>query len=292
VKPETLSDDIRSRLRLVRVAGTGASLRHFPDFFIVGPQRTGTTWLFHNLRRHPQIFLPREKELYYFSTLGMPDHRHFRFAYLEDYVEAMGDTPKSKLKKSYDSLRKSGRLYRPRVRGEATASYAALPGDVIQEIALLNPEVKAILMVRDPVDRAWSHARKDLTPGGRVPREIDPEALSRLLFEDKRRGLALYRTLIENWRKHLQPGHLFVGAFDCIASRPERLLSAIHDFLDVATGTRYFGRHLRDRINPAPSGEIPQAVEGLLRDLLETESRDFCELMKEIEVSGEVSRRY
>ena len=290
MRAESLADDVRSQLRLVRVAKAGASLRNFPDFLIVGPQRTGTTWLFHNLKSHPEIFLPKEKELYYFSTLGMPDHRHFRFVYLEDYLQAMGDSSRSAVKKSYDSLRKAGRLYKPRVRGEATASYAALPKDVLREIAVLNPEVKAILMVRDPIERAWSHARKDLTVNGRLPREIDPNALSRLLFKDQKRELALYRALIENWRTHLQPGHLFVGAFESIASEPECLITAIHGFLGVATGKQYFGRHLRDRINPAPPAEIPPAIDKLLNDALEKECHDYRELMKEIKASGTVSR--
>jgi Sulfotransferase family len=292
MKPENLTQKVKSQLHWVRAARAATSLRHFPDFLIVGPQRTGTTWLFHNLKRHPEIFLPPEKELYYFSTLRTPDRRRSRFEYLEDYLRAMGDTPKSKLKKNYDCLRKYGRLYRPLARGEATASYATLRSEVIREITLLNPEVKAILMVRDPVERAWSHARKDLTPVGRLPREIDPDALARLLAENRRLGIAFYRSLIANWREHLRPGHLFVGAFDFIATEPQRLLSAIHHFLGVSTGARYFGRHLRDRINPAPSGEFPQSVEGLFRNLLEPESLEYRELLKEIRASGEVSLRY
>ncbi len=292
MKALSLADDIRSRLRLVRVAKAGASLQNFPDFLIVGPQRTGTTWLFHNLKSHPEIFLPKEKELYYFSTLGMPDHRRFRFVYLEDYLQAMADTSRSSLKKSYDSLRKVGRFYRPRVRGEATASYAALPKDVIREIAMLNPGVKVIFMIRDPIERAWSHARKDLTSGGRSANEIDAGALSRLLFNEGQRDLALYRTLIENWHTFLQSGHLFVGAFDSISSAPERLLTAVHDFLGVAAGARYFGRHLRNRINPAPAADIPPAVGQLLNDILQKERQDYGELMKEITASGSVSRCY
>jgi Sulfotransferase family len=292
VKPEKLTEKVRDQLHWVRAAGAGTSLRHFPDFLIVGPQRTGTTWLFHNLKRHPEIFLPQGKELYYFSTLRTPDHRRSRFEHLEDYLRAMADTPRSKLKKNYDCLRKFGRLYRPIVRGEATASYATLQSEVIREITLLNPEVKAILMVRDPVERAWSHARKDLTPAGLLPREIDPNALARLLAESRRLGIAFYRTLIANWREHLRPGHLFVGAFDFIASEPQRLLSAIHRFLGVATGVRYFGRHLHDRINPAPSGEFPPSMEQLFRNLLEQESREYRELLNEIRASGEVSLRY
>ena len=222
MKPQVLTSDLRAKLSSVRVANSDANLRNFPDFLILGPQRTGTTWLFHNLKGHPEIFLPKEKELYYFSTLGTPNHRRFRFPYLEGYLHAMTDSPRSKLKRHYDSLRKVGRLYHPSIRGEATASYAALPKEVIRDIATLNPEIKAILMIRDPIDRAWSHARKDLLTAGRPADDLDPDALSRLLFKDEQRELALYRTLIENWRSHLQPGHLFVGVFDSIASDPER----------------------------------------------------------------------
>jgi hypothetical protein len=292
VKPERLTEEVKSQLHWIQVARVGTSLRHFPDFLIIGPQRTGTTWLFYNLRGHPEIFLPGEKELYYFSTLNMPLHRHFRFEFLEDYLRAMADRPKIKLKKTYDCLRRSGRLYRPIVRGEATASYATLSNDVIREIALLNPEVKAILMVRDPSERAWSHARKDLRLNGRMLRDIDLNALSRSQFKDKQRGLALYRTLVSNWREHLRPGHLFVGAFASIASEPERLLSAIHDFLGVASGSRYFGRHLHERINAAPFGEIPPVVKQVCRDILEKETLDYHELMKDTQASGEVGLRY
>ena len=179
MKPQVLTSNLRAKLRFVRVVNSDANLRNFPDFLIVGPQRTGTTWLFHNLKSHPEIFLPKEKELYYFSTLGMPDHRRFRFPYLEDYLGVMADTPRSTFKRNYDSLRKVGRFYSPRIRGEATASYAALPEEVIREIATLNPEIKAILMIRDPLERAWSHARKDLlTEGAASRRSSDRRALA------------------------------------------------------------------------------------------------------------------
>jgi hypothetical protein len=292
VKPQVLTSNLRAKLGSVRVANPDTDLRNFPDFLIVGPQRTGTTWLFHNLKSHPEIFLPKEKELYYFSTLGMPQHRRFRFPYLEDYLRAMADTPRGTLKRNYDSLRKVGRLYSPRIRGEATASYAALPKEVIREIATLNPEIKAILMIRDPLDRAWSHARKDLLTEGQRADNLQPDALSRLLFKGEQRSLALYRTLIENWRSHLQPGHLFVGVFDSIASEPERLLVALHGFLGVASGKRYFGRLLRQRINPAPPATIPPEMGQLLREVLRHECEEYGELLKQITASGQVSRCY
>ena len=47
--------------------------RPLPDFLIIGPQRTGTTWLHAHLRFHPQIFLSEPKELYFFSSLEQRD---------------------------------------------------------------------------------------------------------------------------------------------------------------------------------------------------------------------------
>lgn len=38
-----------------------------PDFLIVGAQKAGTTWLYRNLLLHPQIWMPKEKELHYFD---------------------------------------------------------------------------------------------------------------------------------------------------------------------------------------------------------------------------------
>ena len=41
-----------------------------PDFLCIGAQKSGTTWLYHNLKQHPQVWLPPVKELHYF------DHPH------------------------------------------------------------------------------------------------------------------------------------------------------------------------------------------------------------------------
>ena len=63
-----MDESIRRQLRHVRVSDPAVRLERFPDFFIVGPQRTGTTWLHAHLRFHPQIFLAEPKELFFFAA--------------------------------------------------------------------------------------------------------------------------------------------------------------------------------------------------------------------------------
>ncbi len=245
---------------------------------IIGPQRTGTTWLHHNLKTHPSIFLPIEKELYYFNKFDSAGEDDRGFETLEDYLEAFSDSPRGWIKKTYDCLRKTGRFYRPTVRGESTASYAGLPRAIIHEIVLLSPDIKAILMVRDPIDRAWSHARKDLLRGGVDPQSVTQEEMAKFFRAAGQRKLGSYSTMIENWHAELRPGYLFVGDFRAIAGEPERILSAIHRFLGVPTGPRYLGDHIREKINPAQEARIPPKADAYLRELLAEDVADYTEL--------------
>jgi hypothetical protein len=177
-----LSDASRARLRHIRVGPGAVDLSDFPDFLIVGPQRTGTTWIHENLRDHPDILWPQVKELFFFSRVKNPDHPKFVSADLDWYLAQFRDSIWLRTVKTALSFRSSRSVYRPCVRGEATASYAAMDSDVIAEIVVLNPGIRAIMMIRDPIERAWSHAKKDLVrslPGRIAARTLDVDGLRR-----------------------------------------------------------------------------------------------------------------
>jgi hypothetical protein len=162
VSKRFLSDASRGRLRHVRVGSGAVDLSRFPDFLIVGPQRTGTTWIHENLRDHPDILWPRVKEVFFFSRLKAADRAKFVSADLDWYLAQFHDPLWLRAVKTALTFRSSRSLYRPRMRGEATASYAAMDPDLIDEVVALNPQIRAIMMIRNPIDRAWSHAKKDL----------------------------------------------------------------------------------------------------------------------------------
>ena len=54
-----------------------------PSFVCIGAQKAGTTWLYDNLRPHPEVWLPQVKEIHFFDTvcpheqlLGVETHNH------------------------------------------------------------------------------------------------------------------------------------------------------------------------------------------------------------------------
>src|SRR6185295_15366672 len=122
-----ISDAVIRKLHWVHVSDPDAiRLELFPDFLIVGPQRTGTTWLHAHLRFHPQILLSEPKEIFFFSRLKVPDHPGYQSNELSWYLRFFREPLWRGAAKTALSLWRYRELYRPSVRGEATASYAAL----------------------------------------------------------------------------------------------------------------------------------------------------------------------
>ena len=103
----------------------------FPNFICLGVPRGGTTWLYENLRVHPEVFLA-EKEIHFFTPTGNYDF------YLEHGYEWYN---------SYFSTAPTGS-----VTGEIAIHYLA---SEIARTRISNdfPKMKFILMLRSPVDR-------------------------------------------------------------------------------------------------------------------------------------------
>ena len=262
-----IDEAVRRRLRYVKVTGD-EDLSRFPDFLIIGPQRTGTTWLHAHLRFHPQIFLSEPKELFFFSSLETRDPKRFVSDQLSWYLRFFRDPLWRRAAKAAICLRRHGERYRPIVRGEATASYAAMAPAVIDDIVALKPDVRAILMVRHPIERAWSHAKKDLVRNRKRRFEDVGVDEFRAFFADPyQRRCAQYAEMAEAWSSRLRPGHLFIGIFDQIATRPEAMLVELMRFLGVRAERRYIDPDAKNPVNPTAATRIPAEHRQYLQDL-------------------------
>lgn len=135
-----------------KLSDSNSNLKIFPDFLIVGPQRTGTTWLAQNIKNHPQIIFSQPKELFFFNSLP----KSHPFYTSNDLTWYLKHFEQKWILKNYRDL------FYKKIRGEGTASYAAMSKDSINNVVKLNPDIKVIVMARNPVKRAWAHAKKDL----------------------------------------------------------------------------------------------------------------------------------
>jgi len=116
--------------------------RHFPslpDFLIIGSMKGGTTSFYSYLNQHPQILPCIIKESHYFSKFYGKGIKWYKSCFTHTYAE---DFKKRILKKKF-------------LTGEATADYYFYP-HAAKRVHDVVPNAKIILLLRNPIDRAYS----------------------------------------------------------------------------------------------------------------------------------------
>jgi hypothetical protein len=151
-----------------------ASLRPLPDFLIIGAQKAGTTALFAYLRWHPEVMGPSWKEVSFFDR---------RYGGERSYRSSFPAWPRR-----WVVARRRG--VRPLV-GEASPSYIFHPL-APRRVAEMVPNVRLIALLRDPVERAYSHYQHEVSLG-REPLSFE-DALD---AEDERLGGEVERMVAE-----------------------------------------------------------------------------------------------
>lgn len=196
----------------------------------VGPQRTGSTWLDHQLRRHPDLTLPSHvKETFFFDRhweRGLADYQ----AHFQASAEAWA---------------------------EIGPTYFDDP-EVPTRILSVAPEVRAVIPLRDPVDRAESlwlhHLRK-----GRVPADfwVAVETQPRILTAGD------YAEHVGRWQTVLGKDRVLVILLDDIHHDPQRVLDRITAFAGLSPLTA--STDAEERVNTASSPRFPWLAKAAAR---------------------------
>lgn len=204
-----------------------AKWRQDPDFLIVGTQKGGTSTLYHILSKHPQISVPLKKEVHFFDTNYQNGYRWYR---------------------GFMPLRSKSKL-----AFEATPYYLYHPLSP-ERIAKHLPNVKVIILLRDPVKRAYSHyqmqkdqGREELTS---FEDAIDAEASRLNGEEDKISNLptynsptfarysylnrGMYHKQIQRWLTHFKRDQLLILKSEQFYSSTSSELEKVAEFLEIA----------------------------------------------------------
>lgn len=175
------------------------------DFLGIGVQKAATTWLFQCLKEHPEIRGAKvrlNKELNFFNHNYVKGyawyHRRFTFG--------------------------------PWKVGEYSPLYFQ-DKNVPARVYRYNPDIKLILSLRNPVDRAYSQHRHE------IRRDRIPESLYRfgeaLKYNPTYIGQGKYATHLECWLKFFDLHKIHIILYDEISSQPAAVLRELFAFLDV-----------------------------------------------------------
>ncbi|OIQ00267.1 MAG: hypothetical protein AUK35_03855 [Zetaproteobacteria bacterium CG2_30_46_52] len=203
----------------------------YPDFLIVGAAKAGTSALFRILGQHPSVFIPQNKEPNFFAFDGsIPKYAGIHDA--ETIVRNSICDPNE-----YYGLFRDCKSHQ--VTGEASTLYLydkTAPSRIKETL----PNVKIIIVLRNPVERAlsaYNHLRRDL----REDSESFEEALEKehLRIQQRWEHLWHYKAVGEYYDQLLRYKNLFpdnkllIINYDDFLSSPDMIIKDVCEFIGV-----------------------------------------------------------
>jgi hypothetical protein len=197
-----------------------------PNFLIIGTPRSGTTTIYESLQQHPQIFLSPLKEPMFFILEGEKD-------LFPGPVSPIGPRDIHAYRSLFDHAT------REKAIGEASTLYLFSQKAPLR-IKKYLPEVKFIAILRNPVDRAFSHFMHNRLAGTEPIADFE-EAMS---VEEERirrgwfcfwsyRGVGFYGQQIERYFSHFDRRQFQFFLFEDLIADPAVLFTKFLQFLGV-----------------------------------------------------------
>lgn len=196
----------------------------WPNFYVVGAQKCGTTSVYYHLRRHPQVFLPEEKEPAFFANF--PTAR-------EKMIFPASRTTIDEYRRFYQGARGFGAI------GDASPHYLR-DEESPRRIHEVSPQAKIIIMLRDPVVRAHSAYLMNLA------RHFDfsPSFCEALARDEPRPkadwftahhyvGAGLYYEQVHRYLNIFGREQVQVLLFEDLAAKPRQLLTSIAGHIGI-----------------------------------------------------------
>jgi hypothetical protein len=193
-----------------------------PNFIGIGAARAGSTWIFRNLKSHPQVFVCKCKETQFFS------HEYAKgLAYYETHFEGADGA---------------------RAVGEVSPVYLHEAATVAPRIYRHLPDIKLIACLRNPVDRLYSkywNARGRYAHRKNLPFERKLEEQPELLRE------GCYAEHLRRYLEWFPRERMLVLLYDDLVADPAQFFASICRFLEI--DEHYDAALAEHRINAAVS---------------------------------------
>jgi hypothetical protein len=229
-------------------------IKSAPDFVCIGAQKAGTTWLYQNLNTHPSLWLPKEKEIHYFDEKAERAERMGRRHPLN--VVRVDRRWLKQLRRQFGRWRADPSLADLRwylryflappsdawyvslfehgadcLTGEITPGYSILSPERVAHVRRLAPEVKIIFLMRNPIERSWSHAAMQISH--QLGADERTTQLRRHFRSQGSRVRTDYMRTLEVWQTFFPAEQIFAGFLEDVHFHPNELLSRVCSFLGV-----------------------------------------------------------
>ncbi len=219
-----------------------------PNFVVAGAAKCGTTSLYHYLKQHPDVYMSPIKETNHFSQDIRPENFSAEYKTyeraknldIEQFVNSdmTGDQWGAYILNREHYLKLFRFASGKKAIGEISNSYL-YSSVAAQNIRNDFPDMKVVMILRQPAERAYSHYLANLRDG-RTTLPFRPEvehddakqhhgwSISHLYFE-----LGCYADQVERFQKLFPASQLRIYLFDDLKNNNRALVKDLFDFLGL-----------------------------------------------------------
>lgn len=262
-----------------------------PDFLVIGAQKAGTTWLDEMFKSHEAIWTPPVKELQFFNEYFHSERFHWADNHRKKHAEAnlrwLLEKNQFDWKEAEINIKIANSPinfewyeqifdYSPpeKIKGEMTPEYSLLDQDDINKIIEWHPNIKCILLLRKPSDRAISHIKMRLLQEGFETDYCQAEYDEFVTLAAKEHDVIQrgnYKYIIDLWSKHLPKDNLLVLLSEEVKTIPSKILETIGNFLDIDIGG--FKANPDKRVHVGKNYTLSEkAIESILSSQIENDN--------------------
>lgn len=236
-----------------------------PNFLIIGTAKAGTTALYQHLKQHPQIYMSPVKEPAFFAT--------------ED-EKLNVCSPSGKSSYLFSSIEAYQELFRgasnEKAIGEASTVYL-YSSKAAERIKRCIPDVKLIVILRNPVERAYAQflhsCREGFEPLADFAQALQEEESRisnkwRTVFHYKQRGF--YYLHLKRYLNIFEPSQIQIYLYEDFNANPDSVIQDVFSFLGV-DDTFSPDLSLRYNVSGIPKNKALHALYRNLKSLLPKE---------------------
>jgi len=219
-------------------------MRKWPNLFIVGTPKAGTSSLYAYLSKIPGIYMSPVKEPNYFSSKTIPE---------QSRIKPIRDRTK------YLSLFK--KVKNEKIFGEASTSYLSDP-DAAKLIHDVSPDARIIISLRDPVERTLSYYFMLLRNGlmkGSFHEEVQKSLKVVGVYNTRSLNLeaGLYSGDVQRYLNIFGPTHVKILIFEEFVKEPKKIMKEVLSFLGIDIELNDFKDEIYNKYG-VPRGTISQ----------------------------------
>jgi len=221
-------------------------MQTWPNFFIVGTPKAGTTSLNEHLRKIPGIYMSEKKEPHFFCKKMVPDNHYT-----------------TSIRKKKDYLALFEKVKDEKIIGEASVFYLSDP-DSSNLIHQMVPHAKILISLRDPVERAFSHylnLKNEYYLKTGFHEQLQKELNHSIDYSTPniRLEVGLYSEDVKRFLNTFGKNQVKIIIFEEFIKNVETTLLEILNFLDVNSKVSHFNDKVYNPYAP-PRGPISDRV--------------------------------